>query len=575
MTSLLDLSDDSLTRILTFLFGPNPSLQLRSLSEARNSFALALCNRRLLSLFCRALRSIDATGVPPGFPRVFSPVRLPRYEKIPHLASVARLASYNLSVIRLPNARYSKVGALLSVVAHHCPRLQELAYFDDGTLSQYIQHILFAPDSYLNSLEITNPRNVFKALSNGPFLTKVTLLNIHHVSTPNLISFLTQRGRHIRHLRLSITSPDLDRYPSTEHELSATCTLMDYISTRACADLPILEHLDLSPFSPQQHAYAAGPSSPDAISRLVSKFKKCIGDSRANNCGRVAQRRLHRLALEGPEEVLAVCLEALDSYMFEDTEIELQFPGATTIFPPSSTVGSEFYVKAFCFDSFSKYYAAAYESLFGNLKSLTFRCCGVLTDYEASVADRETLKAIATRAGSSLREIRFCLDTEIATSNQLTCNMVCDILRAAGNVRYVELPRSIVELATRLSMELMLSLMGEVQVIRLYTPFTRSMVRQRVSVVDLMLFSRTLPQFLKRLAHHCPQLQCLYMNMSGSTIGRPKWEALGDLDLARKAVKEFEEALPQVDARSVSAELERWAISGMNPASLSAPFLSV
>lgn len=575
-TKLLDLSDDTLTRILTFLFGPNESLELRSLSEARNAFALAVCNRRLLDLFRHTIRRIDASGVPFGFPRVFSPVRLPRYEKVPHLAAVARLAGDDLHVMRLPNARYSKVGGLLSVVAQHCPRLQEVAYFDDGTLSEYVEQTLFSPDGQLTCVEIINPRTVLKALISGPFLSYVTLLNVREAYVDEVIVFLRMRGRDIRRFRLSISSADTVIEPGTEEDrLKVTRQLMGYVKRHVTTDLPNLESLDLAPCIPETGGYATGVSSPDEFSRFVSKLKTWVGESRARNCGLVTGMRLNRLVLQGSEDLMSECLQSLDSFIFEDTEVELQFPGATIVFPASRTVESDFFVKTFCFDALSKYYAASYESRFHRLESLTFKCYAVVADYESNEVDRETLSALAKRAGPSLRHLRFCLDTEVGTSHVHTCHMVCNILHSARNVTYLELPRSIVELATRSSLDLMLSLMSNVRVIRLYSPFTQSFIRQRVSVVDLIEFSRALPLFLKKLASNCPKLQCLYMNMSGSTMGKPKREALGDLDLARAAVKEFEAALPQVDARSVSAELERWAISGMNPASLSAPFLYV
>lgn len=554
-TKLLDLPDDTLAKILKYLLGPVQALSSRSSSEARNSFALATCNTRLLSLFRPVLRQIDSSPVPEDAPRSFKHVWPSKFENIAHLAALARLAGPELRVLRLPNIWMGKCSGLLYVVSQHCTKLQELSYFDDSSRSGFVETLLFARSKGLRRVEIVRPKTVFKALSYGPLLHEVRFLDVGNKWYAALKQFLWEKGRKIRLLQVSLIreKEGVDVQPGRA-SIDDFRDLVEYIRQSLRTRLPSLESLEIAPCSLDQIEDRINWSTPEAFSQLISNVKSIVANARMRDTGSLA-----RIRLCTEEHVMLPCLEALAPLVSTDTVVEVEFREATLRFARSRTGENQGSVICFRLSERTKPYAAANLREFGKLRSLTIEVNHAMEGNVQNDANRAIVESLSREAGTDLCEIRIlCGFTGSLFWSREAHRVVASTLQAVDHVKYVELSRIILERVDLEQLSEMLSWMRHVDVIRLNAPRRMNAIGSEMRVGEHLKFVRRIPPVLKRLAEHCRQLKCLYLTMSGISFGLHTALFAQSVAEALNAVKEFEQQLPDVDVRSITAQLEKW-----------------
>lgn len=207
-----------------------------------------------------------------------------------------------------------------------------------------------------------------------------------------------------------------------------------------------------------------------------------------------------------------------------------------------------------------------------SLETLDLGCAAMATLYNTSEYRRSNIQSWLNFATGPLH---IYVSPHVLTRQRFknTCRYVAGVLRAARDVRCLELPGRMVELAQDIDcldllwnkveqhprpddqeFKSLMSSMRNVQVLQV-TARPRRNVYQRLSIST---FTRGIRVFLKFVPVYCPQLECFFLEMLDERYERMNPEPVyRDVCLTLNAIWELETAMPGLDVSTV-AQMQKW-----------------
>lgn len=485
-----------------------------------------------------------------------------------HLAAIVRLAAENLQVFRLSND-ISQVHVPLTELANQHVQLQALAFSNRERIPEENEKALFENCvSELQVLCIYQPGTLLRHIASAGKLQELDLSGVHPQRVFELTIMLRSVGNTLRVLRVAFltgrTGAPVRPVNSSDTRTSecGMCAFAPFICCRLSEGFPLLHTLDIGGDRARRisHYYNADR---ERVSEhvLAQELHKKVNSARERNCGFPSPHQLRHLILrdtfDSSMPIMEKCLNEFSALVGPEVDLELQSKRATIVFPAGDKVP---YFKALQinlldiqdFPEHSKFDFTRMEVL--DVGSKIF-----IEAYAAHESLRLRMMNFVWESTDTLRELHIDSKVDSSRVMEAICTYVGDILEIASYVESLTFRSSLVDFADKgnTQFQRLLSFMDYIKVLRLTS--------HALHANDCQLaFGKNLPMFLNAISRACPDLECLDLELAipirQTSLTSPEvynlaWKSLG---ICRKAVRDFEKALPNCDISSVRSQLNVW-----------------
>eukprot|EP00177_Eucheuma_denticulatum_P008158 GFKZ01014852.1.p1 GENE.GFKZ01014852.1~~GFKZ01014852.1.p1 ORF type:complete len:675 (+),score=60.91 GFKZ01014852.1:100-2025(+) len=562
---LMDLPDEPLLRIIEELSGSD-GIRRRSVVFGPPSFPLALTCTRLLSLFkSQSLRYIDAL-----FPETYAPYQSRAIDgqvRDSMLASIIRLAGNNLRAIHFPRDT-TGINLALDEIAINRIRLRELSYSDYITqVDEERERALFTHMCDLRKLRIFNPRGALLHMHHATRLEDLELTGIRPNTLSSLVACLRKVGPTLRKLSVGFRPESLR--PSPPDGQAACFTPMWcmssfalYVTSRLKEDLPRLESLDISgsrcpPFCHNTYA----DQNDEAFTPVVAAFQHRINTLREKNALSNSSGRLKRLTFRAvfcASNLSAIaCLVPFRFIITPSVDVYVQLVGFSVLFPAKSDL-PQFKALQISMKDLTMLPASANVDC-TRIESIDLGSNALCNAYSRHESVREKVLNLAWESTDVLREVNVEIEVDCVSTMQNTCSYIGHILEISPNVTELSFRTGVVDFCDEggSRFEKLLGFMSGIRILRLTT-------HPAHSALCKLAFARNLPFFLESIAESCPNLECLFLEISmpvqADSIAAVEVRsvAMQSYFKCKRAVEDFEKALPDCDITSVRSQLVVW-----------------
>lgn len=485
-----------------------------------------------------------------------------------NLAAIIRLASENLQVFRLSND-ISQVDVVLSELANQRIQLQELAFSNRDRIPEATEKALFENCvSELKVLNVYQPGTTMRYIAQAIKIQELDLSGVHPQRVFELMEVLPKVGDTLHVLRVAFLTGKTGapvRPINSSYVRFSECameTFAPFICSRLSESFPVLHTLDVGGDRARRifHYFYADQSRASEHA-LVQELHKKVTILRERNCMCPSQHQLRHLILrdtfDSSMPIMDKCLNEYSALVVPEVNLELQCRGATVVFPAGNDVP---YFKALQinlldiqdFPEHSKYDFTRMEAL--DIGSKVF-----IKMYSAHESLRLRMMDFVWESTDTLRELYVDSKVDSSSVMESICTYVGDILEIASYVESLTFKSSLVDFADRgnAQFQRLLSFMEHIKVLHLKA--------NQLHANDCQLaFGKNFPMFLNAISRACPDLECFDLELAipirQTSLTSPDVYSLAwkSLEMCRKAVSDFEEALPNCDISSVRSQLNVW-----------------